>query len=371
MAFPSFTKLAAAIWPSAATDTDKADLRLWGLEGETAINALFSQFGMVNGQLIASVAANVLTIAVKRRDGSDASATDPIYIPFRHATQTDGSETVIKLTAALSLTISAGSTLGAVDAEAARFWIVCFNDGGTLRMGAINCLEMTATTQIIHPLDESTLQSSTAEGGAGAADTAGVIYTGSAVTTKAMRIIGHVTWEANALATAGLYASAPDIVQMASPRSHRPGDIVQTRRVIDVTEDATTTVTPADDTIPQLSTEGETQLSRTITAVSRANLLEIESNVVLAGSAASTLISALHQDSIENALAARHADVAAANDSVQISLRHFVKALTQTEKTFKINNGPTTGTLTMNGAATARLLGGINESFLQVREIFV
>ena len=135
MAFPSFTKLAAVIWPSGATDTNKADLRLWGLESETAINALFSAFGMVNGQLDVSVAANVLTIAVKRRDGSNASATDPIYISFRHATQTDGAETVIKLTAALSLVVSAGSTIGGVNGEASRFWIVMFNDSGTLLCG--------------------------------------------------------------------------------------------------------------------------------------------------------------------------------------------------------------------------------------------
>ena len=62
--------------------------------------------------------------------------------------------------------------------------------------------------------------------GAGGADSAGVIYTGTAVTTKSMRILGHVTWEANALATAGLYSSAPDTVHLMSPGSHRSGDII-------------------------------------------------------------------------------------------------------------------------------------------------
>ncbi len=368
MAFPSWTALAVAIWPSAATDTDKADLRQWGLESETVINALFSEFGMVNGQLVASVAANVLTIAVKTRAGANPSAPDPVYVSFRHATQGDGSETIIKLTAALSLVISAGSTLGAVNGEAARFWLVMFNDGGTLRLGAINCLE---GATIIHPLDESTLKSSTAEGGAGAADSAGVIYTGTAVTTKAMRIIGHIAWEANALATAGLYASAPDTVYMMGPGSYRVGDVVQTRRTETAALDTTTTTVPIDDTIPQLSTEGETQLSRTITAGSRANLLEIEANMVLAMSAAGTLVTALHQDSIEAALAVRHADVSGANDSVSISLRHRLKALSVSEKTFKINNGPSTGTLSLNGISATRTFGGINISDLMVREIFV
>ncbi len=371
MAFPTWVKLALAIWPVAATDTNKADIRAWGLMSETAINALFSSFGMVNGQLDVSVAANVLTIAVKTRAGANASAADPVYVAFRHATQNDGSETIVKLTAALSLVISAGSKVGFVDGEAGRLHIVIFNDGGTLRLGITNCLE---GTTIIHPLDEDILQSSTAEGGAGAADSAGVIYTGSAVTSKSMRILGHVAWEANALATAGLYSSAPDTVHLMAPGSHRPGDIVQTRRTVDGelnTHDAGATPTPVDDTIPQLSTEGETQMSRTITPRSRANLLEIDASVQLALSVAGTLVTALHQDSIEDALAVRHADVGASNDSVSMALQHVLKALTQTEKTFKINNGADTGTLSFNGINAARTFGGVNFSSLTVREIFV
>ena len=368
MAFPNWIKLALAIWPVSASDTDKADIRAWALMSETALSGLFSAFGMVNGQLDISVAANVLTIAVKTRAGANAATADPVYVAFRHATLNDGSETIVELTAALSLVISAGSKLGAVDGEAARFWIVMFNDGGTLRLGAINCLE---GTTIIHPLDEDILQSSTAEGGVGAADSAGVIYTGTAVTSKAMRIIGHVTWESSALATAGLYSSVPDTVHLMAPGSSRPGDIVQTRRTVDSALNTTTTVVPIDDTIPQLSTEGETQMSRTITPRSRANLLEIDANVQLALSAAGTLVTALHQDSIEGALAVRHADVGAADDSVSLVLRHVLKALTQSEKTFKINNGATTGTMSFNGISATRTFGGVNFSHLTVQEIFV
>ncbi len=171
-------------------------------------------------------------------------------------------------------------------------------------------------------------------------------------------------------ATAGLYSSAPDTVHMMAPGSHRPGDIVQTRRKVDGSLNTTTTVVPIDDTIPQLSTEGETQLSRTITARSRANLLEIYASVQLALSAAGTLVTALHQDAIESALAVRHADVAGADDSVTLELRHVLKALSASEKTFKINNGGTAGTVSFNGISATRTMGGVNISYLTVKEIF-
>ena len=156
-----------------------------------------------------------------------------------------------------------------------------------------------------------------------------------------------------------------------SPGSHRSGDVIQTRRTVDNALNTTTTVVPIDDTIPQLSSEGETQMSRTITPRSRANLLEINANVQLALSVAGTLVTALHQDSIANALAVRHADVGASNDSVSLELRHVLKALTQSEKTFKINNGANTGTLSFNGISATRTFGGVNNSHLTVREIFV
>jgi len=367
MSFPSFTKLAAAVWPATATDTDKADIKAWGLTIETNLNALHSSFGMINGQLAASVNANALTIAVKTHAGEDPTSGDPVYIAFRSSTATNGEESVVALTAALSLTVSGGSTLGGISGDAMRVWVVVFNDAGTLRLGVVNCFEV----GIVHPLEEDQLKSSTAEGGAGAADSAGVIYTGSAVTSKPFRILGYMTWEANALATAGLYASAPDVVQLMGPGVRKPGDVVQRRRASDAAVNTTTTTTPVDDTIPQLSTEGETQLTRTITPTSRANVILIESSVQLAISAAGDVTSALHQDSIENALMAKHAALGAADDSIIISMRHQYRPLTVSEVTYKINNGPSTGTLTMNGVGGTRTFGGINYSTLDVTEIFV
>jgi hypothetical protein len=161
---------------------------------------------MVNGTLTASVGSSALTIAIKTKAGADPSATDPVSVYFRNVTEATGDYTVITLTAATSLVISSGSTMGTASGTASRLWIVGFNDGGTFRLGAIN----TATSAEI---GDDVLSSSTAEGGAGAADSAGVIYTGTAVTSKAMRVLGYVE---STQATAGTWATAPSKIQLVT-----------------------------------------------------------------------------------------------------------------------------------------------------------
>ena len=367
MTFPTFDKLAAAIWPSPAVDADKADIRAYMLTHETALNALFAGHAMINGQLEASVNSSALTVALKTHAGADPSTSDPVYVAFRNSTLADGSEDILEITAALSITVSGGSTLGGVDGEPSRFWIVIFNDSGTPRLGIINCL-MRPTSFQIYRLNEYGRKNSTAEGGAGAADSAGVIYTDSAVSAKPIRIIGHVTYETNPLATAGIYAAAPDLVTLTGPGHSLPGDVLQIESDIDGELNTTTTTTPADDTLPQQSTEGETHLSVTVAPLSDANVFRIEAESAVALSAAGTIVSALHKDSGEDALCARHIDIAAANDSGIIRLQ-FIEQCGAGSRTYKINNGPTTGTLSFNGINAARTMGGVNYSFLQVTEL--
>jgi hypothetical protein len=160
----------------------------------------------LNYSLSATVGSNALTIALKTKAGNDPSAGDPVFIPFRSATAGTGDYSVLTVTAATSLTISSGSTLGTTSAVASRLWIVGFNDGGTFRLGAIN---ITSTASI----GDDVIASSTAEGGAGAADSANTFYTGTAVTSKAMKVLGYVE---STQATAGTWATTPSKVQLAS-----------------------------------------------------------------------------------------------------------------------------------------------------------
>jgi hypothetical protein len=161
---------------------------------------------MINGTLTATVSANALTIAIKTKAGADPSAGDPVLVYFRNVTSATGDYTIVSITAATSFVVSSGSTLGTTSAIASRLWVVGFNDGGTFRLGAINL-----TTQVA--IGDDVIASSTAEGGAGAADSAGVFYTGTAVTSKAMRVLGYVE---STQATAGTWATTPSKVQLVS-----------------------------------------------------------------------------------------------------------------------------------------------------------
>jgi hypothetical protein len=159
--------------------------------------------GPVNLALAASVGSSALTVALKGVDGNDPSAANPVYIPFRNVTAATGTPTWLAITAATSIVISAGSTLGMTSGVAATLAIVAFNDAGTFRMGLINPLLL--------PIADG-IASSTAEGGAGAADSAGVFYTGTAVVSKAMTVIGYATVTE---ATAGTWATAPATLKVA------------------------------------------------------------------------------------------------------------------------------------------------------------
>lgn len=168
----------------------------------------------INLGLAASVAGNALTIALKGADGNDPSATNPVLVPTRNTTATTGTPSWLSVTAASSIVVSSGSTLGTVNSTAFKLYVVGFNDAGTFRMGVINI-------SAAGYLDAGVLVSSTAEGGAGAADSINTFYTGTAVTSKAYCILGYVEYSSG-LATAGTYASAPTKIQIYGAGSVPP-----------------------------------------------------------------------------------------------------------------------------------------------------
>lgn len=151
-----------------------------------------------NGQIVCSVDSNALTIALKGKDGNDPSSSNPVKIGFRSATSTDGSYIIRTITSALSMVVSSGSTLGTVSAVSSLLKVYAIDNAGTVVLGVIN-----------GGLSEEIVQSSTAEGGAGAADTAGVLYTTSAQTNKAVRCIANLLVTE---VTAGTWATAPSNV---------------------------------------------------------------------------------------------------------------------------------------------------------------
>lgn len=139
----------------------------------------------------ASVASNALTIS--------ASA---LALDFRSTTLGSGAVTTVSGTPA-NLVISSGSTLGTVNAVASRIVVIALNNAGTIELAAVN---ISGGNQ----LDETNLITTTAEGGAGAADSANVIYSTTARTSVAYRVIGFID---STQATAGTWATAPSTIQ--------------------------------------------------------------------------------------------------------------------------------------------------------------
>lgn len=195
----------------------------------------YSGFALQNCTIAVSAAASALTIALKDNGGNNPSSSSPCNVNFRNVTGTVGSTTALQVTSASSLVVSSGSTLGVTSSTAFRLWVVGFNDGGTFRLGVINC----AISGGVFGLTEGIPASSTAEGGAGGADNAGVFYTGTAVLSKAYRILGFIEWGASGL-TAGTWTTTNLVtVQAFGAGIKKPGDVVQRKFV--TTSSATTT----------------------------------------------------------------------------------------------------------------------------------
>lgn len=181
----------------------------------------------INLQLNATVASNILTVAVKANDGTDPTTSNPVLIPFRDSAIANGDPVWLAITSALSINTNAvGATLGTANSVAFRIWVVCFNKASSPLLALYQTVTGGATPTAIAPLNESVLQAAT--GISAAATSAGVFYcaNGQTISAAPFRIIGYVEY-ANGLATAGTYASAPTTVQLFGPGIKKPGDYMQ------------------------------------------------------------------------------------------------------------------------------------------------
>lgn len=165
-----------------------------GINWATPASAPSSSAEISNLTLATSVGSSALTIAVKTQAGNDASGGDVIKVGMRSSTLTSGIYNQRTITAALSLVISSGSTLGQTSAKAARLFIYLLDNSGTLEL---------AVSQTLY--SENNLISTTAEGGAGAADSGSVVYSTTARTSVPFRLVGILD---NTQTTAGTWTSA-------------------------------------------------------------------------------------------------------------------------------------------------------------------
>jgi hypothetical protein len=157
---------------------------------------------LTNVGIASSVGSSALTIALKQQDGSTdcSSGTAACKIGFRSSTAASGLYNQRSVTAALSLVISSGSTLGHLSGGTFKVYVYAIDNAGTVELAA-------STTYF----DEGARVSTTAEGGAGAADSNRVMYSTTARTNVGARLIGRLTVSE---ATAGTWATAASEISL-------------------------------------------------------------------------------------------------------------------------------------------------------------
>lgn len=157
-------------------------------DSSTLPSATFSPIYPVS----ATVAANAMTVTL-----------NPCSLAFRSTTLGSGTTSTVSVTSAITMTVSSGSTLGTVNNTQSRIVVLAINNAGTIELAVVNIAGG-------NNLDETTLISTTAEGGAGAADSSNVIYSTTARTSVAFRVVGVII---STQTTAGTWATAPSTIQ--------------------------------------------------------------------------------------------------------------------------------------------------------------
>lgn len=158
-----------------------------------------------NVGLATSVGSSAMTIALKQLDGSTncASGSGACLITFRSSTATSGALNQRSVTGALSVVISSGSTMGHISAAQQWFCVYALDNAGTVELAvSSNC-----------DLDERVVQTTTAEGGAGAADSFTGFYSTTARSNVPIRFLGVIDVTE---ATAGTWASNATTVSVGT-----------------------------------------------------------------------------------------------------------------------------------------------------------
>jgi hypothetical protein len=142
--------------------------------------------------ITASVAGNALTVTL-----------NPTTLDFRSSTLGSGTVNTRTVSSAISVTVSSGSTLGTINNTASRIVVLAIDNAGTVELAVVNIAGG-------NQLDETNLISTTAEGGAGAADSNNVIYSTTARSSVPYRVVGFID---STQTTAGTWTTAPSTIQ--------------------------------------------------------------------------------------------------------------------------------------------------------------
>ena len=147
-------------------------------------------------QLTQAQGSGNMTITLLDSEGSTPTATSGVSFQFRTrgggtaaAGLKLGTTEIGRATSATTLTLDSGATLGMTNDIEATLYLYAINNGGTIELGVINGQQ----------LDESVLHTSTALDGT--ADSASTLYSDTARTSLAVRLIGRMRITMNAVGT--------------------------------------------------------------------------------------------------------------------------------------------------------------------------
>ncbi len=334
-----------------------------------APSAVMFGAAMINGTIVASVAANALTLSIKTLAGNVPSASDPVWFAFRDATAGNGDYSVVAVTAALSLTVPATATLGFANAAPGRIWLAAVNNGGTVSLAAINCL---GTGGAIFPLAGWGIANVTAM--STSADLAQIFYGPATLSAVPYGVLGYASYETGStLATAGNWSAKPTRLELLRPGVPLPGAVVQSLYSLNAAASTGANSYSPSATVPTTA-GGNLVVSQAITPTSSANLLRVRGEALLGTSASASvsLTAFVTQDSGTNALATAGTTSSFATTAPsKIALLYQAPAATLIATTFKLwgtaAGGATVNINTVGGGSA--FFGGTANSFLLVDEI--
>lgn len=344
----------------------------WGLNlsgGVFSISTTQPPYGFeqaVNLGLSASAAGSNLTITLTGANGSNASATNPVSIPFRSGTLTNGNPVWGIVTSALNLVIPSGATLGTSSSNVPfRIWIFASYNGGTPQLGAAVC---SSSTQIF-PCSSWEYNRVTSTTISGLAASSGVLYATAGVSNDPVKIIGFCDY-ATGLATAGAWATACTTLQLFGPGIKKPGDIVQGPIYQQTGANTTTTNHWAGGNNLPTQATGASALSQMITPTSSPNMLRFRAGGQVASSTGTAGSVLYLTNNAGTAVATNGIGVfPGGSGGGYFGIEYVTNAATSSSQTWNLYFSCTVGTCGINWTGGGATFNGGGNTFLSVEEI--
>jgi len=334
-------------------------------------SALGSYEQPINLQLNATAASNQLTFAVVGVNGSNPSSSNPVLVNFRSQTTSNGTAIFGSVQAATSFTLASTSSMGCTTAVICRLWVemICQTESGGNCTSALVAASVQSNTTQCFPLMENQLQT-TGSGTTGGTTINTIFTSASALSNKAIRIIGYVqaTWTNGTGWSISAGSAADPSVQVFSPGMHKPCDIVQTAYTSSGANSTTTNNWTSLTTLPTTAM-GKSAFSLTVTPTSALNLIEAVTQLQIGPHAGGVAYIAYIVNNSGTAVAASVAGQAGALGS-PLFVDYLTQAAAISAQTWQAYFSSTSGTVGLNdNTAGTAMAGGIQNSYLLVKEI--